>query len=183
MFAWLSIAGGLVASVLIYPEVSTMRTIARFFAFTVAISCSSSLLAENFSVGDLKAFTARMDAAAARCDVNTIIDRISPLATIAGTGFAQGDMRMFRLNKSQYGQLMALKCAELTNYQYSRTNEQISIDGDQATITADVAETWVLKGQSFSTKLREKAVIELIDGKLMLVQLLANQTESNVASR
>lgn len=160
-----------------------MRTIARAFALAVALGCLSPLLAENFAVSDLKAFTAKMDAAVARCEVDTIIDRISPLATISGTGFAQGDMRMFRMNKSQYGQLMALKCAETTNYRYSRTNEKISIDGDQATITADVAETWVVKGQTFSTRVREKAVIELIDGKLMLVQLLANQTESNVASR
>lgn len=160
-----------------------MRTIARAFALAVALSCSSSLLAENFAVSDLKAFTARMDVAAAACDVDTVVDRISPLATISGTGFAQGDMRMFRFNKSQYGQLMKLRCAELTDYRYSRTNEKISIDGGQATITADVSETWVMNGQTFSTKLREKAVVELIDGKLMLVQLLTNQTESNVASR
>ena len=159
-----------------------MRPLA--FAFlTSALTCSSPLLAEDLVVRDLKAFTARIDAATASCDVDTIIDRISPLATISGTGFAQGDMRMFRMNKSQYRELLTLSCAEATNYKYTRTNESISIDGEQATITADVAESWVIKGQTISTKVREKAVVELIDGKLMLVQLLANQIESNVASR
>jgi hypothetical protein len=160
-----------------------MRTIARVLALTAAMSCSSPLLAEDLVINDLKAFTARMDAAGARCDVATIVDRISPLATISGTGFARGDMRMYRLNRSQYGQLLAQLCADATNYTYSRTDERISIDGDQATITADVVETWVVKGQTLSTKVREKAVIELIDGKLMLVQLLANQIEADVASR
>jgi hypothetical protein len=160
-----------------------MRTVARAFALAAALSCHSVLGAENFAVSDLKAFTARMDAAVARCEIDTVVDRISPLAIISGTGFAQGDMRMFRMNKSQYGQLMALRCAEAMSYRYSRTNEKISIDGGQATITADVAETWVVKGQTFSAKVRERAVVELIDGKLMLVQLLANQIESDVASR
>jgi hypothetical protein len=111
-----------------------------------------------------------------------VVERISPLAVISGTGFAQGDMRMFRLNKTQYGQLLARSCSQFTSYEYERTNERISIDGDQATITADVAETIVHDGQRITTRHREKAVVELIDGKLMLVQLLANQTERNVAA-
>jgi hypothetical protein len=160
-----------------------MRTIAAVFAVTAALSCSSPLLAEDLVASDLKAFTARIDAAVARCDIDPIIDRVSPLATISGTGFAQGDMRMFRMNKSQYRAMLTLLCTEGTNHKYSRTDERISIDGDQATITADVAESWDINGQTFSSKVREKAVIELIDGKLMLVQLLANQIESNVALR
>ena len=160
-----------------------MRTIVSALVFASALTGTTPLLAEDLVVSDLKAFTARMDAAAADCDVEAIVARISPLATISGTGFAQGDMRMYRMNKAQYGELLALACAEATNYNFSRTNERISIDGDQATITADVAETWVVKGRSISTKVREKAVVELIDGKLMLVQLLSNQIESNVASR
>ena len=159
-----------------------MRTLARVFALTAALCGSSPLLAEELVVGDLKAFTARMDAATARCDVDTVVGRIAPLAIISGTGFAQGDMRMFRMNKTEYGQLLARSCTVFTSYQYERTNETISIDRDQATITADVAETMVYNGQRVSTRHREKAVVELIDGKLMLVQLLANQTERNVAA-
>jgi hypothetical protein len=160
-----------------------MRTIALVFSLTAMLGCSPPLTAEELAHADLQAFTASMDAAVARCDVATVIDRISPLATISGTGFAQGDMRTFRLNKSQYGELLAETCARASSYDYSRTNEKISIDGDQATITADVAERVVINGQTLSTKVREKAVIELFDGRLMLVQLVANQVESNVASR
>ena len=87
------------------------------------------------------------------------------------------------MNKSTYGQIMKLMCDEAMSYKYTRTGERISIDGGQATITSDVAESFVSNGRNIVTKVRDKAVIELIDGKLMLVQLVSNQTEANVASR
>ena len=160
-----------------------MRSITRAFIFASALTGSLPLLAEDLVAGDLKAFTARMDAARARCDIDAVVERISPLATISGTGLAQGDSRMYRMNKASYGQLMKLLCDESLSYKYTRTGEHISIDGDQATITSDVAESFVSQGQNIVTKVRDKAVIELIDGKLMLVQLVSNQTEANVASR
>ena len=98
------------------------------------------------------------------------------MATISGTGLAQGDARIYRMNKSTYGQLMKLMCDEAMSYKYTRTGERISIDGDQATITSDVAESFVSNGRNIVTKVRNKAVIELIDGKLMLVQLVSNHT-------
>ncbi len=157
-----------------------MRPIARALVLVSALISSSPLLAEDLVVSDLKAFMAKMDAAGARCDIDTIVDRISPLAVISGTTLAQGDAMYFRANKSQYGELMKQTCAQTTNLKSTRTNETISIDRDQATITADVAETWTLNGQTISHKVREKAVIELIDGKLMLVQLLINQIDRSV---
>jgi len=161
-----------------------MRSIARTLVLASALAGSLPLFAEALVASDLKAFTAKMDAARARCDIDTVIDRVSPLATISGTGFAQGDTTMYRFNKQQYGALLKLLCMEDLNYKYTRTGERISIDGDQATITSDVAESFVTQeGQTVLTKIRDKTVIELIDGKLMLVQLVSNQTEANIASR
>src|SRR5690349_13017734 len=159
-----------------------MRTLARVSALTAALTCSAPLLAEDLVVGDLKAFTARMAKAGASCDVATVVDRISPIATISGTGFAQEDYRIFRMNKQQYSKYFELVCMHGSNVSFSRTNEKISIDGDQATITADVAETWVIKDQTSSSFAHEKLVVELIDGKLMLVQWLSNLADRDVAS-
>ena len=157
-----------------------MQPLARIVAATSALLCSSPLLAEELTVSDVKAFWARFEAADERCDVDAIVDRISPLAVISGTTLAQGDAMFFRANKQQYGQLMKQTCGQITNEKSTRTNENISIDRDQATITADVATTYTLNGQTISLKSRDKAVIELIDGRLMLVQFLINQTERSV---
>jgi hypothetical protein len=126
-------------------------------------------------VGDLKAFVAKMDAAAARCDVDTLLSRIAELAVISGTGLAQGDMRMYRMNKTQYRELSTRICSVAKDYRSVRTNEKISIEGDQAIITADVAETMVIEGREISSRVRERATVELIDGELMLTQLHSNQ--------
>ena len=118
------------------------------------------------------AFGAKMDAAAQRCDVEAVISRIAELAVISGSGSAQGDM--FRMNKAQYRELLTVSCASGRQWSSVRTNEKISVEGDQAIVTADVAETITLDGQQATSNVRERATVELIDGKLMLTQLQVN---------
>jgi hypothetical protein len=152
-----------------------MRPLTRALVLACALTLSSPLLAQELTVGALKAFTAKMDAAAASCDIGTIVDHIAELAVLSGTALVQGEMRMFRMNKAQYRQMLTITCSAATDYQYDRSNEKISIDGDQATITADVAESMVIDGRHVTTKVRERATVESIDGTLMLTQLVANQ--------
>src|SRR5262245_5336682 len=118
-----------------------MRSFVRTLALGLTLLLASPLLAEELTVSDLKAFIARMDAAAASCDFDTVFDRIAELAVVSGVSYNQGQMLRLRMNKTQYRTLMARVCAEPRDYEHERTNEKISIDGDQATISADVAET------------------------------------------
>jgi ketosteroid isomerase-like protein len=152
-----------------------MRPIARVLVLASALACASPLAAQELTVSALKAFTAKIDAAAKACDVDTIIDHVSELAILSGVGYQQGQMMRFRMNKSQYRELLTRVCATAREYTNVRTNEKISIEGDQAIITADVAETLVLNGQTIATNVRERATVESIDGKLMLVQLVSNE--------
>ena len=151
-----------------------MRTIAHFFALTAALCCAPPLQAEQFAVSDLKAFDAKLTAAFERCDVATIVDRISPIATITGTAFARGDMRAYRMNRSQYGEVLTRACAAGRTWHSAASNEKISIERDQAFMTADVVETTVLNGRQTTTKSRQRLTVELIDGKLMLTQVHVN---------
>jgi hypothetical protein len=152
-----------------------MRPPVQVLVLAAALTCPAPLLAQEFSERGLKTFTAKIDAAAARCDIDTIVDHIAELAVISGTVYQQGQMRMFRMNKTQYRQMLTTTCGAASSYRYERTNEKISVDGDQATITADVAETMVVDGKEVSTRVRERATVESIDGKLMLTQLVAHQ--------
>ena len=151
-----------------------MRPIARLCVFAAAFLCSSPSLAEELVVSDIKAFGAEMDAAAQRCEVDTVLSRVAELAVISGTGVEQGDTRTFRMNKTEYRELLTASCASGRQWSSVRTNEKISIDRDQAIVTADVTETTTLDGRQASSKLRERATVELIDGKLMLTQLHVN---------
>ena len=152
-----------------------MRSQSRVLALTLALACASPLLAEELVVSDLKAFSARADAAAARCDVDSVVGLIAEPAILQGVGYNQGQMLRFRMNKTQYRELLTRICAARSDYRHERTNEKISIEGDQAIITADVAETLVLAGQPIATKTRERVTVELIDGRLMVTQLVSNE--------
>jgi len=149
-----------------------MRPIARVLIVAVALLGSSPAPAEELAVSDITAFGAQMDAAAQRCEVDKVLSRIAELAVISGTGAAQGDM--FRMNKAQYGELLTVACASGRHWSSVRTNEKISIEDDQAIVTADVAETITLDGQQATSRLRERATVELIGGRLMLTQLHVN---------
>lgn len=152
-----------------------MRPIARVLVLASALACASPLAAQELTVSALKAFIAKMDAAAEACDVDTVVASVSELAILSGVVYEQGQMMRIRMNKSQYRALLTRVCATGTDYDNVRTNEKISIEGDQAIITADVAETMVLNGQTITTNTRERATVESIDGKLMLVQLVSNE--------
>lgn len=154
-----------------------MQPIVRILAATSVLICSSPLLAEELTVSEVKAFDARTTRAAERCEVDTVVNRISELATISTTTFALGDPRMSRMNKSQYREAMTRRCAIGSQVRIVATNEKVSIDGEQAVMTADITETLSLKGQEVTLKIRQRLTIELIDGKLMYTQILSNLVE------
>lgn len=154
-----------------------MRPIARVCVVAVALLCSSPLLAEELTVSDVKAFDARITAAGERCDVDAVVSRISELAVISATTFTLGDLGLSRLNKAQFRAQMTKRCAAGVQSRSVATNEKVSIEGDQAIMTADVTDTLVFEGQEKSLKVRQRLTIELIDGKLMYTQIHSNLVE------
>ena len=84
---------------------------------------------------------------------------------------------MSRMNKSQYRDAMTRRCAIGSQVRIAATNEKVSIDGEQAVMTADITETLSLNGQEVTLKMRQRLTIELIDGKLMYTQILSNLVE------
>jgi hypothetical protein len=154
-----------------------MQPLARILAAASALLCSSPLLAEELTVSAVKAFDARMTAARERCESDAVASRISPLATISATTFALGEMRMSRMNKDQFRDQIAKRCAVGAQVRVVATNARVSIEGEQAVMTADVTETVSLDGRELSVKSRQRVTIELIDGKLMYTQMLSNLVE------
>lgn len=146
-----------------------MRRIARLSIVAATLLVPSPLLAEQLVVSDLQVFAAEMDTAAQRCEIDAVLSRIAELAVISGASVAQEEM--FRMSKAQYSELLTFSCASGRQWSSVRSNEKIVIEGDQAIVTANVAETITLDGRQATSHVRERATIELIDGKLMLTQL------------
>jgi hypothetical protein len=152
-----------------------MRPLVRVLTLASSLVCSSPLLAQGLNESGLKAFTAKIDEATARCDIDTVLEHIAELAIITLNQNQNGGMRILRMNKTKYREFLKIACSGVTDYQYARTNEKVSIDGDQATITAEVTESMVIQGREVTAKTRERATVENIDGRLMLTQLVATE--------
>lgn len=152
-----------------------MQPLARVLILACALGCASPVPAQELTVGAVRAFTAKIDVAIQSCDVDTIVNHIAELAVLTLNKNEPTGTRTLRMNKAQYRQLLTTVCAAIEGYEYQRSNEKISIDGDQATVTADVIEKMVVQGRELEAKTRERATVESIDGKLMLTQLVANE--------
>jgi hypothetical protein len=153
----------------------TRMKLSRALLLAFALLGSAPLAAEELTERHLKAFIARMDDAIAQRDVDTIIGRIAEHAVISVTVNTFGQTQTLRMNKGQYREMLTLAWSGASSYEYQRSNEKITITGDQAMITADIAESIVIEGQKLDTKARERATVESFDGTLMLTQLVANQ--------
>ena len=67
----------------------------------------------------------------------------------------------------------------VSNYEYSRENEYITIDDDMqsAVVETDVIESMDLLGTRIKTKTYERVVMEIIDGALLVTRMEAEIKE------
>jgi ketosteroid isomerase-like protein len=153
-----------------------MNTLARVLVLSSALVWSAPLLAQELTVGAVRAFISTMDDATERRDMDTVFRHIAELCVISATMTIQGQVRTMRMNKTQYRQLMTRTSPD-DSYESERSNEKISIEGDQAFVTADVVETMVVDGKQVTVRTRERVTVENIDGTLMLTQIVQNEMQ------
>jgi hypothetical protein len=154
-----------------------MRPLIRTLLISAALLGSAPLFAAELTVAAVKAYTAKVDAAIARRDVNAVLEAIAEDARISVTVSMQGQPQTMRMSKSQYGQMLQLAWGAVSNYSNKRSNEKISIDGAEATVTADIAESMVINGQQVGSRSREQATVEYINGKLVATKITASEVK------
>lgn len=154
-----------------------MRPIAQILVVACSLLLAAPGLAQDLVESSVKHFLTKLDAAISSRDVDTIARSIAENAVFSGSMLVQGQMQTFRMNKSQYVKALKLTWDNAASYTYERTNEAIAISGDQATVTADVADSAVIRGQTLSSKMKETATIESVDGSLMITQVVAHQRQ------
>jgi ketosteroid isomerase-like protein len=151
-----------------------VKPLVRILILASALVSTVPVLAQELTVSAVKAFISEMDDAAERRDMDTVFRHISELCVISATMTFQGQVRTMRMNKTQYRQLMTRTPPD-DSYKSERTNDKISIEGDQAIATADLIETMIVDGKQVTKRTRERATIENIDGTLILTQLVQNE--------
>lgn len=84
----------------------------------------------------------------------------------------QGQTQVISPSKSEYLSLLEQGWAQSSNYKYSKSDVTIKIDGDKAFVSANVNESMTIQGQNISVFSKEKAVIELINGKPFITEIV-----------
>ena len=84
----------------------------------------------------------------------------------------QGQTQVAKVNKGQYLSMLEQGWAQVSNYDYSKSDVEIELDGDKAYITANVNESMTVQGHDVSTSSHEEAVVELVNGKVMVTNIV-----------
>lgn len=140
--------------------------------FTLSLNLHAAQLDKN----SIMQLMGKMDEMAASKNADAIAGYMSSDIKITMNISAQGQTQVLKPNKDQYLQMLKQGWAVAQNYSYKRDNVKINIveKGKKAVVTADVIESMIVQGQNFTGNSTEEAVVELVNGKLLITSVTGN---------
>jgi len=146
------------------------NTVKVFFlviiSFATLVSCSSSY--DSLTEEIVRGVISELDAATENMDADPFSDALSDDVKIVITINMQGQSQVIRPLLLEEG------WAEASNYEYTRTNLKIDIQGDKAFITAIIRESMTVRGRTMNTRTHEKVTMELINGKPLITKVVGS---------
>lgn len=116
-----------------------------------------------------------MDHAISRRDAGGLARFLSADLTVIANIHASGQAQKLTMNKSTYIESLKQGWAVATGYEYKRTDIKITLSGPaKAVVTATIAESVTVQGQTVRSTSTETAVVELVGGKPMITSVVAN---------
>lgn len=127
--------------------------------------------AQNITQQQIKTMLDAVSTAANQRDANAIASLLSDNVRIKILISFNGRQTLNTPNKQQYLVMLKQTWNSLQSYSYQRQNTTVYMQGKSAKITADIIESMSHNGQSITTKAKEQAVIELVNGKLLITKV------------
>lgn len=148
-----------------------MKIIIRNLFLFTCIALSMSLhAAAQLDKDSIMQFMGTMDKLAIEMNADAIAGYLSDDIKITMNISLQGQTQVLKPSKQEYLQMLKQGWAVAQNYSYKRENVKINIveKGRKAVVTADVIESMTIQGQDITGKSTEEAVVELVNGKLLI---------------
>jgi hypothetical protein len=147
---------------------------ALIFAAATLLWATTSL-AQPLDVATVKRMLVEIDAAIAKQDAAGVARHFAGGVTINQKVRASGGTETYKFSKGEYVAYLRDAWAQTSDYRYKRSDETIRITGPtRAVVTALVTESGRTQGIRMTSSSAETAVIELVDGRPLVVRLDAD---------
>lgn len=146
-----------------------------FFVFLVLSPLSS---AEELTKESVSNFMRQIDVAIKAKDMGYISSIVSDDARFQLTTNLFGKTETLKSGKQQYLSDLSLGWATSANYKYKRLKLNVAIEGDKAIATGEVKESMIFNGRYYSAITKERTIVEIRGGKLVITQFTGNQYKS-----
>lgn len=106
-------------------------------------------------------------------DIEGVIRHMAPFVVITVSMDSPFSMKKVQMSRDQYKAELQKVFLRASRHEYRRENETIAIreDGKSAVVETNVVELVVMGGLEHRTTTHEKAVIEIIDGRILVTSL------------
>lgn len=153
-----------------------MKAARCVFAVLMLAVFSMQVFAQGVTEDDARAILANVDRAIPLKDFEVIAAALSDDVVIEANIAMGGQSQAYTYRKAEYLQGLRDSWAQTSEYEYKRDNQSIVVSGGTATVSADVVESMVIQGQAFTSKSREVATIERVDGVPLITRIVADAT-------
>jgi hypothetical protein len=143
-------------------------------AFVCLCGCkASSPQHTTITENDVLAMISEVEKATLSKDLDGVIKHLAPFVVINVTMDTPSGTQRIQLTRDQYKEALQKTFDRLVRHEYMHQNDKITIGNGGVTAIAetDVAEVLVIDGQERRTITHERAVLEIVDGEILVVQI------------
>jgi len=151
-----------------------LKSISSVFGVVVGVMLSVFAFAQDLNREQVMDVVNRVDAAAEVRDAAAVGDALATDVKITINVDYMGQPQVMHATKNEYVAMLREGWAMYSEYKFEKSNLNIELEGSKAYVTADVYETMVLQGHRLTGTTKENAVIELVDGKALITQIVGH---------
>lgn len=141
---------------------------------TGLIACRNSTFEYTFiTESDAREIMDNVEAATNNKDMDSVIKYMAPSVEINMTMETPKGKQKKQFSREQFKANAENTLSMVSGYKYKRENDRISIsdDGQSANFEADIIEELETQGKKIKAITREKVVMEIIDGKILVTKM------------
>lgn len=134
-------------------------------------ACSSQ---KDITEEQVKQFIKQVDTASASMDTDSIANAMSENVIIKLNIHTDGGTQKMEFKKPEYIDMLSQGWGIASEYTFIRSNVNINISGNKATITSDLVDELVIDGTTLKSSNKDTTVVEMLDNKMLVTNVFVD---------